>query len=855
LWQSQSIDISGATELVLSFDLFSSSGLETTGAYQDFFRAFVVVDGNRSEIFTQTGGQANQTQSLTFSDLPEGDTLTLELEAKTTFRTENFTIDNIELSGLSAETTPEPSPEPPADPGPDGTLLDVQRALNIGNGLEAPSEGAWGYTIEEDHFAAIAAQGFDSVRIPIAWSNYTSGAPDFTIDPDWFDRVDEVIGWALAADLNVIINVHHFAALMNDPIGNEPKLQAIWEQVGEHYADQPDNVYFELINEPHNELSGDTLNGIIERLLPIVRESNPTRTVIIGGDDYSSIDGLLRLELPDDPYLAATFHFYEPFAFTHQDASFLGDRAPPPGFDWGSEADRQALADRIAEAKAWQADNGNIPVFVGEFGVNNDAPLDERVEWTLAVREELENAGFSWAHWDFAAEFDLYDETTDTWEPSLLAALVGPPPPEPEEPGTTLDLSATSAANIVDLEQGFRSEAARILPIGDSLTEGNQTDGGYRLPLWQSLTEELGIWVDYVGSSTENGAPQLLDSDHNGIGGVRANDVANNRIDGIIADNPHDIALVMLGTNDALASNPTSQTIDALRSIVTDLHAANPGVKILLATLPPSRVQTASDRLAEVSDGVRALVTELSGSIDISLVEFSGVDTANYYDNVHPDEVGSAAFADLWLAGLLEAADISAGTFDGTAIPVSGVSHVAGGTNNDRLMGDDAANTLDGAGGNDWLEGREGDDTLTGGSGNDVFVFDSSDAGADAVTDFEDGDQIRLTGFGYADASAAAADVNAAGADVVFTSGNVSVTFENAERESVLEAIEVNDISQVAAAAGHGGTPSQRQAPLLPEEEEAIEGSSTQPLDAKPDQIDEEPDTAAFAEDMGYFFG
>src|SRR5437879_7205666 len=55
----------------------------------------------------------------------------------------------------------------------------------------------------------------------------------------------------------------------------------------------------------------------------------------------------------------------------------------------------------------------------------------------------------------------------------------------------------------------------RILPLGDSITHGWIVPGGYRLPLYQLLTN-AGYNVDFTGTQTDNGAPGLPDPDHEG---------------------------------------------------------------------------------------------------------------------------------------------------------------------------------------------------------------------------------------------------------------------------------------------------------------------------------------------------
>ncbi len=83
------------------------------------------------------------------------------------------------------------------------------RGINLGNALDAPSEGAWGLTLQEEYFEQIKQAGFNSVRIPIRWATHTGPAPDFKVDPTYFERVDWAIDQALSRGLVAVINDHH----------------------------------------------------------------------------------------------------------------------------------------------------------------------------------------------------------------------------------------------------------------------------------------------------------------------------------------------------------------------------------------------------------------------------------------------------------------------------------------------------------------------------------------------------------------------------------------------------------------------------------------------------------------------
>ncbi len=89
------------------------------------------------------------------------------------------------LSG-TITVTAQDVPLPPSSP--------VKYCVNMGNTLEAPNEGEWGFVIQEEYFALLADAGFDSVRLPVRWSAHTAESAPYTIDPAFFERIDEVIG-------------------------------------------------------------------------------------------------------------------------------------------------------------------------------------------------------------------------------------------------------------------------------------------------------------------------------------------------------------------------------------------------------------------------------------------------------------------------------------------------------------------------------------------------------------------------------------------------------------------------------------------------------------------------------------
>ena len=298
------------------------------------------------------------------------------------------------------------------------------RGINLGNALEAPSEGEWGVTLKAEYFKVIKDAGFDSVRLPVKWSAHAKADSPITLDKKFAERVDWATEQALANKLNIIVNVHHFGEMDADPDKHLPRLVAFWEQIAERYKDMPAELYFEIFNEPHEKFVDAKWNAAIPKVLTAVRKSNPTRPVIVGPGQWNSIGALDKLQLPDDRNLILTVHFYDPFQFTHQGADFVKDAKKWKGRKWPQSADDETKIQKsFDQAGAW-AKKHDRPVFLGEFGSYQEADMESRARWTRFVVREAEKRGFSWSYWEFCAGFGAYDPKTDMWRAPLKSALV-----------------------------------------------------------------------------------------------------------------------------------------------------------------------------------------------------------------------------------------------------------------------------------------------------------------------------------------------------------------------------------------------------------------------------------------------
>jgi endoglucanase len=300
------------------------------------------------------------------------------------------------------------------------------RGINLGNALDAPQEGAWGVTLHESYFEAIHAAGFDSVRIPVRWSTHAETTAPYKIEPKFFDRVDWAINQALKQKLIPIVNVHHYLELMEEPDKHRERYLALWQQIAVRYKDYPSTLAFELLNEPNGKLTAEKWNKLLREALAIVRQSNPTREVVIGPVNWNGIDKLHTLDLPkEDRHLTATVHYYHPMPFTHQGADWAGPESKKwLGTKWtGTEAEQKAVMRDLDTAIAWGI-QFRRPMYLGEFGAYGKADMESRARWTRFVADGAIKRKMGFAYWEFCSGFGAYDAGKNQWREPLKEALV-----------------------------------------------------------------------------------------------------------------------------------------------------------------------------------------------------------------------------------------------------------------------------------------------------------------------------------------------------------------------------------------------------------------------------------------------
>ena len=364
------------------------------------------------------------------------------------------------------------------------------RGINYGNMFEAPSESAWGNPWRTKYAGMIGDLGFNHIRIPIRWepADRSMAAAPYTVNSTFLNRIKQVVDSVLDNGMFAIINMHHHEALFEDPDGQKERFLAQWKQISEFFKDYPDSLLFEILNEPNTNLTPEKWNIFAADALKKIREDNPERIVLVGLAPYGGLGGLPNIQLPDDEFIILTVHYYNPFHFTHQGASWVGDIADEwLGTKWNdSETERTVVENEFAPLLKFSNDN-KIPIHIGEFGAYSKADLKSRVKWTTFVSRYIETLNWSWAYWEFSAGFGIYDPRRDRYNQDLVDALLHNEMPEPAKyVGTP----------IYESNFGSSTDGWRLFTQGSGAATMTRADSALNITITNGSTEGWHIQLD-----------------------------------------------------------------------------------------------------------------------------------------------------------------------------------------------------------------------------------------------------------------------------------------------------------------------------------------------------------------------
>jgi endoglucanase len=318
------------------------------------------------------------------------------------------------------------------------TLSGFQAGVNLGGWIsqyERIDPAHFASFIREPDIQRIAGWGMDHVRLPVDYPVLEDDALPMVYHEEGFAYIDNCLEWCRKAGLNLVLDLHHapgfsFTTLDKNTLFENPAAQerflALWEAIARRYQGlEAPNLVLELMNEVVLPTS-EPWNRLAQRAVQRIRAVDPQRWIMIGGNWYNSAWKLKEIELLDDRHIVYTFHFYEPMPFTHQRARWVDFLRPldevteypgeVPGLDeflvknpqfkdnlqayQGKRMDIDLLRYFLQPALDWLHKN-RLPLYCGEFGVIDHAPLESRLRWHEDFTGLLRENGIGGAVWSY----------------------------------------------------------------------------------------------------------------------------------------------------------------------------------------------------------------------------------------------------------------------------------------------------------------------------------------------------------------------------------------------------------------------------------------------------------------------
>ena len=346
----------------------------------------------------------------------------------------------------------------------------LSKGINLSNWFNDYSDASqYSNRFTDAHFALLKQLGFTYVRIPVGQYILFNHENPSQLNPVNLQYVDAAVQNAIHHGLAVTLNYHtasdDFEKTLPLNMANQDKLATYWKAVATYFRKYGQKeIFFEVYNEPHIASNG-TMPGtsrtwwkaVQEKLIKNIRSADPDHFIIAGGEAWNSIDGLQLLTPYKVDNIVYNFHFYDPFTFTHQGATWAGDvmaklrdipypsspEAVKPITDtatdqevkdlvtwYGSEEwNKEKIATSIQRAVDWSAANNNAAIICNEFGSYQlVAPRQSRLNFITDIRSVFEEKKIGWAMWEMDEGFGFInysgnDRTSFTTDDEVLHAL------------------------------------------------------------------------------------------------------------------------------------------------------------------------------------------------------------------------------------------------------------------------------------------------------------------------------------------------------------------------------------------------------------------------------------------------
>jgi aryl-phospho-beta-D-glucosidase BglC (GH1 family) len=324
--------------------------------------------------------------------------------------------------------------------------------------------------IKQSDVIRIADWGFDNIRLPFDYTLIVDEQTGEALEQG-FKWIDKALSWAEESSLKVVLDMHRLPGysfmdgaekpgaippLFTDPLIEEFFIE-IWRKLTKRYLGKHKHLVFEIANEIAAP-TGAVWNELAAKVVREIRKIDKTRLIVIGSNCWNVCSTYTEMKVINDPNIIYNFHFYNPFPFTHQKASWSPEMVyynkliNYPGKSEGllATANRAEKENRLPTAESLRnlatffesrfSDKGHlkelmdpsikfakehqISLYCSEFGVIQNAPVEDSLRWFKDTLEIFDEYNISWSVWSYKDNnFPLVDCNGNVCTTELLELL------------------------------------------------------------------------------------------------------------------------------------------------------------------------------------------------------------------------------------------------------------------------------------------------------------------------------------------------------------------------------------------------------------------------------------------------
>lgn len=373
-----------------------------------------------------------------------------------------------------SEAAEDTNKETPKDEENDNTQLDnlpetrkkrLSKGLNLAHWFAQQKEDDYSQEyinnrFTENDFSFIKSSGFTYVRLSI--NEKIIYIDPYLVNAENAALLDKYIQKFIDNGIGVLVDFHPNDDFKEQIYNSETfanNIMIFWGKFAKHLSKfDPEYVFLEVLNEPSTE-NATEWNEIQKKWVETIRKNAPKHTIVVDGnlrltkDNWDDIAAVMSIELFADKNIAYNFHYYQPFEFTHQGATWgwevaqytdglkypmneqncndiINKNPNNTQVKWAMENyistnwSKETFKEKMKVIADWSKEH-NIFVTTNEIGAYYSAKENGKNQYIKDLREVLEEYGIGWAIWEYDDGFSIVtkDNGNISFDPGIKEAL------------------------------------------------------------------------------------------------------------------------------------------------------------------------------------------------------------------------------------------------------------------------------------------------------------------------------------------------------------------------------------------------------------------------------------------------